>query len=175
LPGVILNGPADADLVLYEFFDYACPYCRVASQELDVLLTPGARVRLGLVQHPILSQRSIDAARTVLAAARLHGDATAYRLHTGLFETPGKTSEEKALAVASAQGLDAAALKRQAQSADISTILDAHIERARALPLPQTPSFVLGDFAFAGWPGVEAAESFFSAMRRCGGLRCPTP
>ena len=175
LPGVISNGPANADLLLYEFFDYACPHCRVASQELDVLLTPGAGIRLGLVQHPILSQRSNDAARIVLATARLHGDATAYRLHIGLFETPGKTSEEKALAVASAQGLEAGELKREAASADIFEILNAQTERAQALSLPNTPSFVLGDFAFVGWPGVEATDNFFSAMRRCGGLQCPTP
>lgn len=175
LPGVISNGPADADLVLYEFFDYACPYCRVASQELEVLLTPSVGVRLGLVQHPILSQRSIDVARVVLATARLHGDATAYRLHVGLFESHGRTSEDRALAVAAAHGLDAAALKREAASAEISETLNAQTERAQVLSLPHTPSFVLGNIAFVGWPGVEATESFFSAMRRCGGLRCPTP
>jgi len=175
LPGIVLNGPAAADLTLYEFFDYACPYCRVASQELDILLAPGTGVRLGLVQNPILSQRSIDVARVVLATARLRGDATAYQLHTGLFETPGKTGEEKVLAVASRQGLNASALKREAASPDISEILNAQTERAKALSLPHTPSFVLGDFAFVGWPGVEATESFFSAMRRCSGLRCPTP
>lgn len=175
LPGVILDGPTNADLVLYEFFDYACPYCRVASQELDVLLTPSVGVRLGLVQHPILSQRSIDVARIVLATAKLHGDAAAYRLHVGLFETPGTTSAEKARAVASAQGLDAAALKREADGADISEILNAQTERAQALSLTQTPSFVLGDFAFVGWPGVETTDSLPSAMRHCGGLRCTTP
>ena len=174
-PGIILNGPVDADLTLYEFFDYACPYCRVASQELEVLLAPSAGVRLGLVQNPILSQRSIDVARVVLATARLLGDATAYQLHTGIFETPGKTSEEKVLAVASRQGLNAAALKREAASSDVSEILNAQTERAKALSLPHTPSFVLGDFAFVGWPGVEATDSFFSDMRRCGALRCKTP
>jgi protein-disulfide isomerase len=175
LPGVILNGPAGADLVLYEFFDYACPYCRIASQDLDVLLTPGSGVRLGLVQYPFLSQRSIEVARLVLAAARRYGDFAAYRLHVSMFETPGKTSEEKALAVAAAQGLDTAALNREANHADISEILVTHTERARALSLTQTPSFVLGDFAFVGWPGAEATDSYFSAMRRCGGLRCPAP
>ena len=175
LPGVIMSGPAKADLTLYEFFDYGCPYCRTATQELDVLLQPGAGVRLGLVQNPILSQRSIDVARVVLAAARSHGDAAAYRLHVGYFDAPGRTSAEKALAVAASQGLDAAALKREADGAAISGILEAQVARARALSLPHTPSFVLGDFAFAGWPGADVTESFFAAMRRCGGLRCLSP
>ena len=54
LPGVIVSGGAKADLTLYEFFDYACPFCRTASEELEVLLQPGGGVRLGLVQHSVL-------------------------------------------------------------------------------------------------------------------------
>lgn len=175
LPGVILAGSPKAGLILYEFFDYACAYCRIAAQEVDVLLTPDADVGLGLVHHPVLSSRSADAARVVLAAARIHGDAAAYRLHVGLFDTPGPTGTEKALAVAAAQGLETASLAREAAGEEIVAILAAQIERARALSLPQTPSFILGEFAFVGWPGAAPTESFIEAMRRCGGLRCPLP
>lgn len=175
LPGVILAGPREAGPILYEFFDYGCGYCRVAAQELDVLLTPDAGVRSALVQHPVLSPRSADAARVVLAAARLNGDAAAYRLHVGLFETPGPTGTEKALAVAAAQGLKAAAVAEEAAREEVAAILAAQSERARALSLPQTPSFVLGEFAFVGWPGAAPMESFIEATRRCGGLRCPLP
>ncbi len=174
LPGVILAGPPNAGLVLYEFFDYACPVCRNASQELDTLFGPTTDARLGLVQHPVLSPHSADAARVALATARLHGDDAAYRLHVGIFETPEKTSAEKALAVAAAQGLDAKALGDMAESGEIAAILAAQIQRARILSLPATPSFVLGDFAFVGWPGVDSIEGFIEATRRCGGLRCPS-
>lgn len=174
LPGVIVNGPAETDLVLYEFLDYACPHCRAAAQEIDVLLSPEAGFRLGLVQHPILSPGSIEAARVVLAAAKLLGDAAAYGLHLALYETPGRAGEAKALAVASARGLDAAALKRAADAADVSAILAAQAERAQALELNLTPAFVLGDYAFVGWPGADTVASLVAATRRCGGLRCST-
>jgi protein-disulfide isomerase len=175
LPGVIRFGPPNAELVLYEFFDYACPYCRVASQELDILLGPDAGAKLGLLQHPILSPRSVEVARIMLAATLLHGDAVAYRLHVGLFQAPGSVGAEKALAVAAGLGLDAGRLAEEAAREEVAAILAAQTERARALSLPQTPSFVLGDFAFVGWPGVEPTESFIEATRRCGGLRCPSP
>ena len=173
LPGVILAGPPNAGLILYEFFDYACGYCRIAAQEIDTLFGPTAGARLGLVQHPVLSPQSADAARVALATARLHGDAAAYRLHVGIFEAPGAAGGEKALAVAAAQGLNAKALAEEAAREEIAAILAAQSQRARALSLPQTPSFVLGDFAFVGWPGVESVEAFIEAMRRCGGLSCP--
>ena len=175
LPGVILAGPPKAGLILYEFFDYACSYCRIAAQEIDTLFGPTAGVRLGLVQHPVLSPQSADAARVVLATARLHGDDIAYRLHVGIFEAPGRASGEKALTVAAAQGLNAKALAEEAAREDIAAIVDAQSQRALALSLPATPSFVLGDFAFVGWPGAESIEDIIEAMRRCGGLRCPSP
>ena len=175
LPGLILAGTVKMEPILYEFFDYACPYCRVASQEIEMLLTPDTGVRLGLVQHPVISSRSADAARVALAASRLHGDEAAYRLHVGIFQAPGAVNAEKALAVAAAQGLDSGRLADEAGCEQIAVFLAAHVERARALSLPLAPSFVLGEFAFVGWPGVEPIESFIAATRRCGGLRCPQP
>ena len=140
-----------------------------------MLLTPDAGIRLGLVQHPLLSNRSADAARVALAALRLHGDVAAYRLHVGIFQAPGAVSAEKALAVAAGQGLDEGRLAKEAGRDEVAAVLAAHVERARTLSLTQAPSFVLGEFAFVGWPGVEPIESFVAATRRCGGLRCPPP
>ncbi len=175
LPGVILAGPLNAELILYEFFDYACGFCRIAAQELDTLFAPSAGARLGLLQHPVLSPQSAAAARVTLATARLHGGAVAYRLHVGIFEAPGAASAEKALSVAAAQGLNDKALAEEAASEGVAAILAAQSQRAHDLSLPLTPSFVLGEFAFVGWPGAESIEDFIGSMRRCGGLRCPLP
>ncbi|MDE2578861.1 MAG: DsbA family protein [Hyphomicrobiales bacterium] len=172
LPGLSTHGPAAATTVLYEFFDYACSYCRNAAQELDVLLGPDAGFRLALVHFPILSRPSAEAARIVLAATHLWGNEATYRLHKGLYETPGRPSAGKALDIASGLKMDAAALSRAAASDETSAILQAHMDRAHALALRYTPSFVLGDFAFVGWPGAETMQSFLDASRACGGLAC---
>ena len=172
LPGVILAGPASAGLALYDIFDYACPYCRAAAQELDLLLTPDAGFRLGLVHHPMLTQRSAEVARLVLAAAQLYGDAAAYRLHAELMETPGRIGPQSALAAGARQGLDPGVLQRMADGVEVAAILRAQSEWAQALALP-LPGFVLGDVAIAGWPGVRATDTFMTEMRRCGGLSCP--
>jgi len=172
LPGVILAGPPRAELILYEFFDYACGYCRLAAQEVDLLLGADSEIRLGLVHHPILSPESAEAARVVLAAARLFGDEAAYRLHERMFEALGPVGAAKALAIADSLGLDAQRLAREAASAGIAAILAAHAGRASALSLPQTPSFTLGGFAFVGWPGDTSVRGFVESLRKCGGLAC---
>lgn len=173
LPGVLVTGAAKTGPVLYEFFDYACPYCRLASQEVDLLLGPDSGMRLGLLHHPVLGEGSAQAARAVLATKTLFGDDAALRLHTRLFETPGRVGADKVVALAAALDLDAARLKTEADGAETRAILDAHAGRARALGLTRTPSFVLGGYAFVGWPGPDAVQAFVAAFQRCRGLACP--
>jgi protein-disulfide isomerase len=172
LPGVIVAGAAKDAPVLYEFFDYACPFCRLASQELDLLLGPESGMRLGLAHHPVLGPRSVETALVVLAARSLFGDAEAFRLHGRLFATPGPVGSDWALGLAETLGLDRARLKSQAAQPETQATLDAQVGRALALGLRQTPSFVLGGYAFVGWPGPDAVQAFVGALGRCGGLVC---
>ncbi|HRE45959.1 MAG TPA: thioredoxin domain-containing protein, partial [Terricaulis sp.] len=61
-------GPADASIVIVEFFDYRCTYCHAA---LDwVVRTQRARndVRFVFKEFPILSQTSFEAAQAALAS-----------------------------------------------------------------------------------------------------------
>lgn len=173
LPGVITAGAAKDAPILYVFSDYACPFCRLASQELDLLLGPESGMRLGLLQHPVLGVGSANAALIVLAAKNLFGDAAALRLHDRLFETPGRVGADKALALAETLALDPARLKAQAARPETQAVLDAQVNRAMALGLRQTPAFVLGGYAFIGWPGPETIEGFVRSLGHCGGLACP--
>jgi protein-disulfide isomerase len=172
LPGVLLAGAAKAAPVLYDFFDYACPYCRLASQELDLLLGPEGGLRVGLLHHPVLGAGSEQAALAVLAAKSVFGEAAALRLHARLIAQPGRAGAAKALALAGELGLDPDRLRREAARAETRSILDAQAGRAVALGLRQTPAFVLGGYAFIGWPGPELAQNFARAVERCGGLAC---
>jgi protein-disulfide isomerase len=173
LPGVIVAGAAEGAPVLYEFFDYSCPYCRLAAQELDLLLGPESGMRLGLLHHPVLGPRSAEAALFVLAAQKLYGDEAALRLHVRLFEAPGRMGADKARAVAESLSLDPARLTAEAGRGETQAVLDAHANRALALGLRQTPAFVLGNYAFIGWPGSAVVQEFVQALKRCGGLACP--
>jgi len=175
LPGVLVEGGAKTGPILFEFFDYACPYCRMAAQELDFLLGADSGMRLGLLHHPVLGEGSAQAARAVLASAKIFGEEAALRLHARLFETPGRVGADKVLALAAAQNLDAARLEREAERAETKAVLDAHANRAKTLGLRQTPAFVLGGYAFVGWPGAATVERFVQATRQCGGLACPNP
>lgn len=87
LNGVLFSG-ALADLTLYEFVDYACGSCRAAAYDLNSFANAG--LRLGVLQHPVVSPQSKEAARMILAAAKLQGDGFAYRLHQQMLRAPGQ-------------------------------------------------------------------------------------
>ena len=127
-------------------------------------------LRVGLLHHPVLGARSEEAALAgVLAAQNLFGDAAALRLHARLIEQPGNTGAVKALALAGELGLDPDRLQPEAARKSTRAVLEAQAGRAVALGLRQTPAFVLGGYAFIGWPGPGNRAGFragAAALRR---------
>ncbi|MDB5557992.1 MAG: dsbG, partial [Enterovirga sp.] len=78
LQGAVWGGPANAAIKLVEFFDYNCPWCRSAYDQVNVLLRDNRDLRIGLVNNPILSPMSAQAAKVELALLKLKGAAVAH-------------------------------------------------------------------------------------------------
>lgn len=168
-------GAEKPDVTLVEVFDYNCAYCRMAGAGLDALVQEDKGLRLVLLHNPILSAASLRAARVVVAAQRAHGVAAAYRLHSGAFDLKGLIDEPGLLAAAAAAGLDAAKIADVAQDPATQAMVQRQQRLARDAGLRFTPSFVLADRAFIGWPGVATTKRFIRAARRCGSLSCVEP
>ncbi len=63
-------GAKDGDVVLVEFFDYACAYCRKSNPDVDRLLREDPKLKVVWREWPVLGPDSESAARVSLAAAR---------------------------------------------------------------------------------------------------------
>jgi len=64
------KGAAKPDVVLVEFFDYACPYCKASNPFVDQLLKEDKGLRVVYRELPILGPESVAAARLSLAASK---------------------------------------------------------------------------------------------------------
>ena len=108
LPGIIWRGDKSADVILYEFFDYNCAFCRKAQHDIEALLANDPKTRLGLVNYAILSIGSVQAAKVQQAVLEAFcGPKAAYDFHSKLFSKRGQTPDgATALAVARELGLD---------------------------------------------------------------------
>jgi protein-disulfide isomerase len=172
LGGVIWTGADERVLTLVEFFDYNCPYCRAAMRDIHGLLQETPDLRLGLVNNPILSADSADAARVELAVLRLGGPERAYEFHRRLFERRGRIGRDKALDVATSLGAPAADVARLADAPDIQGVLADQMRLAASLGMAATPSFLIAGAGLLGYPGPVSLKEIVGSVRDCGQITC---
>ena len=149
-------GAADADVVLVEFFDYACGFCRAANPDVERLLREDPRLKVVWREYPVLGPDSEQAAILSLAAAKA-GRFRAF--HERLFAT-ARPVESAREAARTAIGIPPASL-----SDDIRTELTRNFELARAIGTSGTPTFVVGDQVLEGAVGYEVLRKAIEDAR----------
>jgi protein-disulfide isomerase len=172
LPGIVWAGAKSGDVVLYEWFDYNCGYCRKAAADLDAMLKRDPKLRLGLINNAILSIGSVQAAKVQQGLLRLNGPAAAYDFHLRMFQRHGQNDGVAALDVVADMGLDA---KKVADSANAQSVTEAMTRQARlaqSLGMPMTPSFAITGVGILGWPGAKSMQAIIASARKCDHPAC---
>jgi protein-disulfide isomerase len=149
-------GAEDGDVVLVEFFDYACSFCRVSNPEVERLLREDPRLKVVWRELPVLGPGSEAAAHVSLAAAR---QGRFRQFHDRMFALGRPTETVIAQALAET-GVQAAAPTPESRAE-----LVRNIELARALGTSGTPTFVVGDRVFEGAVGYEALKAAIAEAR----------
>jgi protein-disulfide isomerase len=149
-------GAADGDVVLVEFFDYACPYCRATNGDVDRLLAEDPRLKVVWRELPVLGPNSEAAAHVSLAAAR-QGRFRAF--HARMFAL-GRPTEAVV-----AQALQQTGVQREEETAEGRAELARNVELARAVSATGTPTFVIGDQVLQGAVGYEALKAAIREAR----------
>jgi protein-disulfide isomerase len=149
-------GAADGDVVLVEFFDYACPYCRVTNGDVDRLLAEDRRLKVVWRELPVLGPNSEAAAHVSLAAAR---QGRFRQFHQRMFALGRPTDAVLAQAVADV------GVAREEETQDGRAELARNLELARAVGASGTPTFVIGGQVLQGAVGYEALKQAIAAAR----------
>ncbi len=149
-------GAADGDVVLVQFFDYACGYCRAANPDVDRLLREDPRLKVVWREYPVLGPDSEQAALLSLAAAK----AGRFRpFHDRLFAT-ARPSESAREAARGAVGVGPAELTDEFRNE-----LQKNFELARAIGASGTPTFVVGDRMLEGAVGYQTLKQAVQEAR----------
>jgi protein-disulfide isomerase len=149
-------GAQAPDVVLVEFFDYACGYCRASNPHVDRLLREDPKLRVVWREFPVLGPDSEAAAVASLAAAR----AGRYRRFFDSLFAAGRPTAPALAAARQAVGLGEPALDAEARRE-----LQKNFELARAIGAQGTPTFVVGDQVLQGAVGYEALRDAVAAAR----------
>ena len=157
-------GAADGDVVLVEFFDYACGYCRKSNADVDRLLAEDRKLKVVWREWPVLGEDSEAAAEASLAAAR-QGRFRDY--YNRLFALGPPTAATIAQA-AQAAGLDPAEIARMKGSQAAQGELARNMQLAQAINATGTPTFIVGDRVLQGAVGYEALKEAIAEAREQG-------
>ncbi len=149
-------GAEDGDVVLVQFFDYACGFCRTANPDIERLLREDPRLKVVWRDYPVLGPASEQAAAASLAAAR----AGQFRpFHDRLFAA-GRPTEATIAAAGQSLGLAPAVLDVEAR-----TELQRNFELGRAIGATGTPTFVIGNRVLEGAVGYETLRDAIREAR----------
>jgi protein-disulfide isomerase len=155
------EGAKDGDVVLVEFYDYACGYCRAALPDIARLLAEDKGLKVVYHELPILSDLSADAAKVSLLVAE-KGNFPAY--HKALYGS--QLSRERILAAAQAAGVDRKAAQAVLDGKGYEAEIAGNISLAQKLKATGTPTFVIGNQVLNGAVGYEALKAAIAEARR---------
>ncbi len=161
-------GNPKGDVVLVEFFDYNCGYCKVVMDPMmEAVKADKAGVRVVYKEFPILSEDSAIAARVALAAKK---QGKYDDVHRAFMKFRGKLDEKAIFRLAGEAGANVDQLKKEMMAPEIEQQLRKNIELAHALDIGSTPTFVIGDRILAGAMDSQGFRQLFEVTRKGGKL-----
>ena len=144
------KGAQKPEVVLVEFYDYACPYCKASNPHVDQLVRENPKLRVVYRELPILGPNSVEAARLSLAASKA---GRFHQFHDALYAA-GRPAPDTNAAAARIANIPPA----PAEDAAIEAELKKNFSLASQLGATGTPLFVVGDRVLSGAVGYDALK-----------------
>jgi protein-disulfide isomerase len=156
-------GNKDGTLVITEFFDYRCGYCRKVYPDLLKLIKEYPDLKIVLIELPYGGDTSTKAAKFSLAVHALYPEQF-YNFHTGLLNATF-IDDKVIYALISQYNMDKTKLIEKANSDEIEKIISQNVQQATKAGVQGVPSFLInGEF-------VHGATSYSEFKKRLDALK----
>ncbi|MGI9461111.1 MAG: DsbA family protein [Alphaproteobacteria bacterium] len=142
--------------ILVEFFDYNCSYCKQQLAVLQQWVKADRDAKIILVELPILSQSSVDAAFMSILTYWLadksqnHHITNYQKLHQNIFAAARPLSRQRLQQLARGVGFNFKLVTASDQKR-ARVFLENNINHANQLRIAGTPSFIYGDRLYSGF------------------------
>jgi protein-disulfide isomerase len=151
------RGAEKPDVVMVEFFDYACGYCRSSNADVERLLAEDKGLRVVYREFPILGPESVAAAKLSMAASR----AGRFGQYFNAQFSAGRPNADTMSASARSAGIPANVGADPAVEAE----LKRNYQLAQQLGADGTPLFIVGNKVLNGAVGYEALKEAVAEAR----------
>jgi len=160
-PRDFVVGNPEGKITVVEYFDYRCPYCKMALPEIDKLVAENKDLRFVFKEFPILSPVSERAARAALGA-KIQGKYLP--VHNALMAE--KNLDDAAIErILKANGVDVAKAKADGAAKEADAQLHEINALAKSTGVTGTPAFVIGDTLISG-ADMDAVKAAIAEQRK---------
>lgn len=149
------EGNANGDVVLVEFFDYACGYCRASLPVIERLLKEDPKLKVVYREMPVLGPDSTAASELSLRVAKT-GRYAAF--HRAAYATRPDAAARDRLA-------KQFGVNPKVEDVAVDAEISNNLQLQNALRLTGTPSWVVGDKMLAGAVGYDALKAAIAEAR----------
>ncbi len=160
-----VGGNPEGDIVLVEFLDYRCGYCKRAHSEVARLLEEDGNIKLIVKEFPILGEQSLLASRWAVATKQVAGGDSYKVMTDALMSLNGDVTLPALRRLASTFGLDADAIEARMDSDEVTQEIADTRELAQRLQISGTPTFVLQDEMLRGFLPFDGMMERVEAKR----------
>lgn len=164
-----VGGNLDGDVVIVEFVDYRCSFCRRAHPEVGELVETDGNIRIITKEFPILGEQSTLASQFAIATNIALGGDAYEQVSDGLMAMRADVTELALARLASDLGLDSEAIFAAMDDPLVNTTIETNRALAQRMGITGTPSFVFGDQLVQGYVPLPNMQDIVSIIRDTAG------
>ena len=160
-----VGGNPDGDVVLVEFIDYRCGFCRQAHPEITQLLENDGNIRKIIKEFPILGEESVEASRFAISVLQVDGPEAYQDINNTLIAHRGTFTRATLERIARDKGLSARKIMRRMDSEEVTSVIRANHALAQRLEINGTPGFVFRDRMIRGYLPLQQMQQTVLEVR----------
>lgn len=161
-------GPDDAPIVLMEFSDYQCPYCKRWHDDIfpQLIAEYGDQIKFVYRNLPVIRETSGDAARASYCADE---QGAYWEYHDALFSYRYDFNKQSYEQYARDLNLDVDALRACYDSGRYADLVQQDLQLARSMGIGSTPTFFVNGIAVVGAQSYEVFKQIID-LELAGGM-----
>ncbi|ABD55455.1 DsbA family protein [Jannaschia sp. CCS1] len=164
-----VGGNPEGDVVIVEFVDYRCSFCRRAHPEVTELVEADGNIRIITKEFPILGEQSTLASRFAIATNLSLGGEAYEQVSDGLMALRSDVTELALARLAGDLGLDSEVIFEAMDDPRVQATIDANRNLGQRMGITGTPSFVFGDQLVQGYVPLPNMMDIVSIIRDTAG------
>ncbi|MEE9389284.1 MAG: DsbA family protein [Paracoccaceae bacterium] len=163
--GSFEGGNPEGDIVMVEFLDYRCGFCKRAHPEVVELIRADGNIKLIVKEFPILGEQSVLASRFAISVLQ-NADADTYEIvHDELMAFRGDITVQSLERLANELNLETATIMGAMQSDNVSNVIAENRALAVRLQINGTPAFIMGNQLMRGYVPLDGMQKIVADLR----------